>query len=229
MIRRPDMINALHVRGPSQLVRILGPGDHEAQIGTAPRGLDEELVERGLPVGAVGAQIGKIPPGLGLERPVDLRIRRAEQGPRRRGTVALLQQVQGRSAGEGEVDVVFGHLVARQIFAIVLLEACKRDRRVDVVEGDRPRGGAPRPATDVHAVRRIGPHDDGVRLAHRVREAFQILKVAIEGQAAEVRGGQVAMVGVPGRLAFQEENLMTARRKGRKERPIGHRVTIPPG
>src|SRR5215212_4282060 len=58
---RGHMVDAVHIRRPGDRVGILWARDHEAPMRRAARWFDEQAVERRLPVGAVGAEIGQVP------------------------------------------------------------------------------------------------------------------------------------------------------------------------
>lgn len=56
-----QMFDALDVCGPVDVIRIARPGHDEAHVRQAPRRLDQQAFERGLPVGAEGAEIAEVP------------------------------------------------------------------------------------------------------------------------------------------------------------------------
>ena len=189
---------------------ILRPGDDEAQLRRAPGGLEEETFEGRLPVGAVGAEIAQIPAFRPLQPRVCLRIDGAVERLGGRGSVALLDMLQGRAAGEGQVDVVARDEIRREILEIAALELGERHGRVDVVEGRHAARGGLRPAADRDAVRHVGADDHGVRLRDGAAMALELGDAAVEVETAERRIDQVAVVGVPGRLALEEQDAVPA-------------------
>ena len=86
---------------------------------------------------------------------------------------SLLEPLQGRAAGEGEVEVEARDQVGRQILVLAAAELGQRDRRVDVVEGLDAAGGGADPVADRHALRHVGADDHrvGVGDQRRVRRA----------------------------------------------------------
>jgi hypothetical protein len=74
-----EMLDPLDIVGPVQIAGILRPGDRHAQIGATPRGFDQQLLERRLAIGAVGAEISQVPAlwrgkraiGLGIDRAIE--------------------------------------------------------------------------------------------------------------------------------------------------------------
>ena len=60
MLGRRQMPDEVDVVGPGKVLRILRAADQEAPLRPAPRRLDEQRLERRLPVRGIGAEIGQI-------------------------------------------------------------------------------------------------------------------------------------------------------------------------
>src|SRR5215203_4985784 len=100
------------------------------------------------------------------------------------------------------------------IFSATVGELHQRHRRINVVEG----GDATRvhgdPVAQHGAVRHERAEYDKVGIRDQRAEATRyLLQRAIELDAAEWRAAQVAVLAIPGDIAFEERHRVTARRK----------------
>src|SRR5690348_5682083 len=58
---------------------------------------------------------------------------------------------------------------------------------------------------------------------------FELFKVVVEREAAEIRIGQVAVGCVPRHVALKKNHIMPTCREGSQQSPKGRRMAIPPG
>src|SRR5437868_3622443 len=103
MRRRRQVLDALDIGRPANGRGILRPGNDEPRARSSTCRLYEQLLECGLSVLAVGSKIAQMPSCFGLDRSVKLRIDGAIKRRRARTAVDILDQVQHRSAGEGQI------------------------------------------------------------------------------------------------------------------------------
>src|SRR5690606_23506791 len=108
-------------------------------------------------------------------------------------------------------------------------ELCQRDRRVNIVEGDNAARMPLHIFTHLNAIRNIGTDNDCIGIGDMPSPAGESLDRMIIAQFAKVRVAQIPIVGIPGKIALQEQNVVSTRRKGGKERAIGGGMTISPG
>jgi hypothetical protein len=121
------VLDPLDVGGPVDAVRVLRAGDDEAEVGAAAGGLEEQAVEGGLSVVAVGAEIAQVPAlggaGVGrVGRGVDGAVERL--GPA--GAADVFEVVEDLAAGEGEVGVKEGDLAGGQVLLVARVEPLER-------------------------------------------------------------------------------------------------------
>ena len=112
------MVDPGDVARPGDPLGVERAGDDEALGRHAPRRLDQEPLELGLPVVAVGAEVAQVPARLQRLRPVEALVDRAVERPRQRGAVGLLEVPPGRAAREGEVEVEARDQVRRQVLEV---------------------------------------------------------------------------------------------------------------
>jgi hypothetical protein len=133
------------------------------------------------------------------------------------------------AAGEGEVEVEARDEVRGEVVAVAAGQGRERDGRVDVVERERAAGGGGDPLASGDALGDEGPEDDGVGLADVAGEAaLEVGGGAVEGGAGLGRAAQVAVVGVPGAVAFEEEHVVAAGAQGPHEPAVVGGVTVSP-
>jgi hypothetical protein len=115
----------------------LRAGDDEAAMGGAAGGFEQEGFERGLAVGAVGAEVAEIPARRGSVRDgaVEGWVGGAIEGDGALGAVMGFQMAKGGAAGEGEIEIVDGDRGGVQIGAGAGIERRKGDGGVYIVEG----------------------------------------------------------------------------------------------
>ena len=143
------------------------------------------------------------------------RIDRAVQGARGRRAVVALQQVERRAAGEGEVGVVAGDQRGREVFVIAAAQLGQRHRRVDVVEGSEPAGGALDVGADGHALGHVGADHHGVGgFDERAVAGVQRLERVVEHEIGVGHGREVAVLAIPGLVALQEGDAVPAGGEG---------------
>ncbi len=230
MVGGRDVLQPLDIGRPGDIGGILRPGDREAQVGPGPRRRDQQPLQGGLAIGAVGAEVGQVPPARRRRWTIGLGVHRAVQGPSRRRSVPLLDEPEGRSAGEREIDVVARDQLGREILEVAPGELGEGDRGVDVVEADRPgRRGLDEPP-DRHPVRHVGADDHRIGRGDERTPALQPSQVLVEGEPAEVRLAQVpVLTGVPGHVPLQEDDLVAPGGEGLQEGAIGSGVAVAPG
>src|SRR4051812_49452131 len=87
MVSGRQVLDLLDVRRPVDVIRILRTSDAEVEMRQATGRLDQQRLEGGLPVLAVGAEVGEVPVFPNVERRGWLGVDRAVQssGPRRSG------------------------------------------------------------------------------------------------------------------------------------------------
>ena len=95
-------------------------------------------------------------------RPVSVGIDGAIERPCLGRAELAFEPGERRAAGKGEIDVVAGDEVRREILEIAARQLRQGDRRVDVVEADDPAGMALGKGSDRHALGHIGPDQDRV-------------------------------------------------------------------
>jgi hypothetical protein len=225
------MRDALDVRRARHRLRILRPRDHEASAGPGARRSEQELLDRWLPVGAVGPEIPEVSV---LFRPavldVQLGVDRAVQRPGPLRAELALEAVQCRAAGEREIKIERGDLPGLDVGRGASLQRGQRHRRVDVVKGG---AAASEPQHDIHhrgSVRHIRPDDDEIRfLDIRRIHALELRGLVVEPRAAVRRLRQIAVVRVPRSIPLQEQHIMTARGEAPDEGAICRRVSVAPG
>src|SRR5262245_41176166 len=132
------MLDASNIRGPRDRLRIERAGHNKTPIRPATRRSDHQLVKRRLPVGAMRADITKIPGMLRVFRIVEKRIHGTIQDSRAPGAVMLFQPPQDGTAGKREIQIELWNLADSKIVLMAGGQPGERDRRVDVIEGGRP-------------------------------------------------------------------------------------------
>ena len=190
VIGRGEVLDALDVRRPGDVGRIERPGDGEAPVGRAAGRLEEQAVEGRLAVGAVGAEVGEVPAGGHGLPSVGGGIDRAEERPGGAGAVVALEAVEGRAAGEGEVEVEAGDERGREVLLVAGGELGQRHRRVDVVEGGDALGRSLHPGADRDAVGDVGADDDRVGAGDLRLPGLELGRAGVEGEAAEAGSGR---------------------------------------
>ena len=167
-------------------------------------------LQRRLAVGAVGAEIAQVP-ALGRRRAGGRPPGRPSSRARRAAgrAVVALEPVEGRPAGEGEVEVVAGDQLGREVLAVAARRASPASRACRCRRRRRCRGCAcaATQRADGDAVGHVGADDHRVGGRDRRRaSASRSREVVVEGESAEVRVGQVAVrAGVPGHVALEEQ------------------------
>ena len=165
-----------------------------------------------------------------MARTVAFGIDAAKKRPRFRGPELPRQPVEHRAAREGEVEVVAGDQVGRKVIADAALERRHGDRRVDVVEGRHAPRMSLHEAAHGSPLGHVGPDHDGTSLGDLVSVAFETCEVVVEFEAAERGVDEVAgRAAVPGDISFEEQDVVAAGRIGPQQRPVGRRVSVPPG
>jgi Glycosyltransferase WbsX len=142
MVSRRQMFDPLHVSRPFDIPWILRPRDHEAHVGQAARGLQQQPLEGRLTIRAVGTEIAEIPSGWAINRSIPCFVDRAVQRAGPPSAEFVSQAIQGGTAGEREIEVQFRYLTRGQIGFLARIQSRKGDRSVDVVEPDGAAGGA---------------------------------------------------------------------------------------
>src|SRR4051794_518600 len=105
---RRQMLDSFDVIGPLDLGWILWSGDAELEMRQATRRFNQKLLERRLPVAAVGPEIGEMPFLRHLQHGVGVWIDRAVKRPRAPRSELPLNAPECRSAGERQIEVVAG-------------------------------------------------------------------------------------------------------------------------
>src|SRR3954470_5120621 len=113
------------IRGPAQIPWILSARDRETPIMKVTRGLDEELIERDLAIGAVSSQIPEVPFERNAGRRMLIHVRRTVQGACARTAVLLLEELQHGTAGEREKEIETRNQVGGQIVRSASLQICE--------------------------------------------------------------------------------------------------------
>jgi hypothetical protein len=230
MVDRSDMLEALDVLGPDDVVRVLRAGDHEAELREAPCRLNQQPLQHRLPVGAIGTEIGQVPALRPFQRGIRRGIDRAVQRPCRRGAIAPLNEVERRATREGEIEVVAADQLRGDVLGLPSGELRERDRRVDIVEGRDLAG----PVLDTPAyrdpVRNVGTDDYGVGGGDQILVRFELTQFVVENETAPLGIGQIAVrARIPGNVALQECHGVSTGRQGLQERPVRGCVTVAPG
>src|SRR4051812_27313260 len=138
MVSGRQVLDLLDVRRPVDVIRILRTGDAEVEMRQTTGRPDQQLLEGGLPVVAVGAEVGEVPVFPDVEWRVCLGIDRAVQCSCPRRSELALDAIQRGPTRERQIEVIAGDELWRDIFEVAALELCEGDRRVDVVEGGYP-------------------------------------------------------------------------------------------
>ena len=230
VIGRGEVLDALDVRRPGDVGRVERPGDGEAPVGRAAGRLEEQAVERRLAVGAVGAEVGEVPAGGDLPPSVGGGVDRAVERAGGAGAVVALEAVEGRAAGEGEVEVEAGDEPGREVLLVAGGELGQRHRRVDVVEGGDALRRSLHPGADGDAVGDVGADDDRVGAGDLRLPGHELGRAGVEGETAEAGVGEVAArAGVPGDAALEEGDVVAAGGEGAEQRAVGGGVAVAPG
>src|SRR5262249_29943427 len=129
------MLDPVHVGRPYDIRRVLRASDDEPQLRPASRRLKQQQVQRWLAVGAVCADIAEIPPPLHGRRTVHCGIDGAIERHSPACAPSMLQRLQYRTTGEGEIDVESWNARRVEIWIASAFQPGERDRRIDVVEG----------------------------------------------------------------------------------------------
>src|SRR5947207_12726301 len=114
--------------------------------------------------------------------------------------------------------------------ATTLRKASQSDRSIDVIEGDDSGADRLGERADPNAFGNIGADDDkvGIRQGTPPTPAELVdAVIEVNGSGWEIDG--IAVGPVPRRVAFQEQHIVTALRKGPHEAAVGGRVAIAPG
>ena len=116
-----------------------GPATTKRPSRQCARRLEQQALERGLPIVAVGAEIAEVPAHVSRDlRVVQLRVDRAVEGTR--GRRSELAARAGVSVGPPVNDRYRSYAAiwrGARYSHVALLQRCQRDRRVDVVERRR--------------------------------------------------------------------------------------------
>ena len=100
VIHGREMIDPLDVGGPIDLGGILRAGDDEPLVRQRPRRRDQQAFQRRLAIGAVSAEVGKVPALGDVPRLISVGIHRAIERARRRHPELMLDARQRRPARE---------------------------------------------------------------------------------------------------------------------------------
>ncbi len=220
----------MDVLGPHELGRIARAADDEAALLQAARRLDQQALDGGLAIGGVGPEVR----GVGGEARVagrgamHRRIDRAvERGDRARAE-PLGQFVERGSAGVAEDEVEVGESVGRQVLdGLTAGEALERDRRVEIVEDAHRR--RQRQLARGDGVGAVGGDDGGVAIVDGARGVGEdVVPVAVEDERGAVEAAEVAVRGVPGRVALEEGDLVAAAGERADEAAPQRRVPVAP-
>ena len=102
------------------------------------------------------------------------------------------------------------------------------DGRIDVIERRGPARDFLHEAADRDAIGHIRPDDHRICLRELRREAGEVVDIGIEAQPAVIRIGAVALTGVPGHIAFQEQDVVAARRERLQQRTERRGMAVAP-
>jgi hypothetical protein len=206
----------------------LRAGNDEAAIRQRARGLEQEALKRRLAVGAVGAEVGEVPLLRHVERRIGFGIHRAIKRACGGGAEMLLEVAKRRAAGEGEIDIVAGDDVGREIFVVAAVEFGEGDGRVDVVEGGDAAGVALHEAADFDPIRHVGADDHRVCILDLGKPLLKPGEVGVIFEAAVIGVLVVAAGGVPGHVPLQEQDVVAAGGECFQERAEGGGVAVAP-
>ena len=233
MLVRRQVADEEDVLRPGKVGRILGAADEEAPIGTPPRRLDEQRLERRLAVGRIGAEIGQVGSeiGPGRHRPVDRRVdmpverrdaARAESGaePVERGAAGVAQH-------EIEIAQAAGADIGEALAAI---EARQRHRRIEIVEDPH---GARRVEDQTGRVDAVGAErgddrDIGVG-DHAPGLAPDVVPVLVQHELAARHLEEVAGGGIIGHVALEERDAVATAGERPAQAAPERRVAVAPG
>ncbi|MCW0416864.1 hypothetical protein NB689_002618 [Xanthomonas sacchari] len=230
MLRRRQVRAALHVVRPDDVRRIQRTGDHEAALRPGQRRLQQQPLQRRLAVVAVGAHVAQVVTMRLRLRPVLLRIERAVQRHRARRAVDAFQALQGRAAGEGQIQVIVRNQRRRQVGAVAALQRRQGHRGVDVVERDHAARGLLHPRAHGDAVGHVGTHDHQVRRGDRGGvPILQFLEAGIQHRRARQLRRRILVLGVPRHVALQEQHAVAARLQRGDQSAVGGGMAVAPG
>src|SRR5690606_34796946 len=135
MGRGLDVLDALGVVRPDDVVRILRAGNDEAEVRSAPCRVKKEPFELRLSVHTVGSEISEIPadalPRIAILIGIDGAVERYGLV----GSVATLERRQTSPTRKGKVEIKKGDLPPCQISLFAAVEVRQRDRCIDIIVG----------------------------------------------------------------------------------------------
>ena len=228
MTFRRHVLEPRDVGRPFDRGGILRAGDDEGLVRQTARRLDQQAFERRLAVVAVGPQVAEIVAARQVHRPVARGIDRAVERARRRRAVMPFEQIERRSAGEREVEVVAGDERRREILVVTAPQLRQRYRRVDIVEGAHASGRPLHVGSDGDPFGHVGPDHHGVRRRDHRAVGLKLFERIVEHEIAIGRGIEIARVAVPRLVALQEGDAMAAFGEGRQQRAVGRGVAVAP-
>ena len=199
MVGGPDVFEALDIVRPSDRCRVLRARHDETQMGSPPSRIDQEALQHRLSVVAIGSEVAQVPSRWVVARTVALGVDAAIKRSRSWRTELPRQTIEHRAAGEGEIEIVAGDQVGREIVAGAALDGGHGDRRVDVVEGRYAPRMSLHEGTHGLPIRHIGTDQDGTSLGDLVAVAVEIREIVVEFEAAEPGVDEIASrAAVPG-------------------------------
>jgi hypothetical protein len=120
--------------------------------------------------------------------------------------------------------------IGRQIVLVAAMQLGDRDRRIDVIKGDRAAPDIEKPAQHPRALRNERTEDDRVRLLdQRAETLLEIVQPGVQEDLAQRRRQRIASRGIPGHVAFQEGDRVSQPTQLLDESAIRGRVSVPPG
>ena len=103
-----DVLYALDIGWPRDVVRIEGAGHCEKPLRAPAGGAAHQLLEGRLAVGTIGPEISHVPDRFCGGRLVAVGIYRAIEHPRRARPVAMFEHLQGTAASKGKIEIEAG-------------------------------------------------------------------------------------------------------------------------
>ena len=233
VLGRREVADEEEVRGPGEVVRVAGAAHQEAGLRPQPCRLDEQLLERGLPVGGEGAEVGEVGAETlqRLGRPVDGRVDAAVKRRHMPGAEDAPQLVQRQAARVAQHEVEVAQAARADIGDLLAgLERRQRHRRVEVVEGAHPYAGAEHEVGRRDAVRAVGGDDGGIRVAQIPRRRWcHLVPVGVEDEPPTRQLGQVAVHRVVVDVPLVEDNRVAPPGERPAQPSPQGRVTVAPG
>ncbi len=223
-----QVLDALHVAWPNDVLRILRAGDDEPTRRQIHRRLHQQALESGLPVHAVSAEIAEVPLRLARLGIIRGRIHRAVERTRGGRAPLLLQLPKDRAARERQIHLITRNQRGRDVTGIAVAQLRQRHRRIDVVERRHARGVRDHPLSHHDAVRHVGTHDDCVGRAHLVEETGKLVQARIQAETRARQFVQIAIFRIPRHVAFDEVHVVAAPHEFTHQPAIGRRVAVAP-